>query len=144
MKNITWILVGWFVFGSCGHSPDNEELTGAMKNYDRLILKTDADSIALLYTVDGQLGDVARGRDSIRKFLYKFRDFKVLVQTSTIDTVQITRDTGYLAGSYFQRVIVPNQAAGDTVSVKGNFQSTWIKVEGYGWLIKKMQTQPLK
>jgi hypothetical protein len=41
----------------------------AMQKYDRYILKMDVDSIALLYTPDGELGKMARGRDSIRRFL---------------------------------------------------------------------------
>jgi hypothetical protein len=144
MKHIAWILTGWLIIGSCRNRPDTKNLREAMQTYDRLILKTDADSIALSYTVDGELGEMALGRDSIRRFLYKFKDFKVLHQVSLIDTINIHQDTGYLAGSYQQRVIVPHQLSGDTVSVKGNFQSTWIWTPGNGWLIKKMQTQPLK
>jgi hypothetical protein len=144
MKYVAWILTGWLVITGCRSRPDTKNLREAMQTYDRLILKTDADSIALSYAIDGELGEMARGRDSIRRFLYKFKDFKVLHQVSTIDTMNIQQDRGYLAGSYQQRVIVPNRLSGDTVSVKGNFQSTWIWTPGSGWLIKKMQTQSIK
>jgi hypothetical protein len=126
---------------SCQNPPARPDLRAAMEEYDRLIRKTDADSIALLYAVDGDLGSMAHGRDSIRKFLYKFKDFKVLEQESTIDSVRTTPDTGFLAGSYHQKVIIPGH---DTVSVKGMFSSTWILVPEYGWQIKKMETRPVK
>lgn len=144
MKNIVWFLRGWLIFGSCRNPPDTPDLREAMIKYDRLILKTDADSIALLYANDGQLGDIAKGPDSIRRFLFKFKDFKVLTQISTIDTICRIRDSGYNAGRYFQRVIVPHQNSADTVSVKGNFKSVWIRIPEYGWRIKKMQTEPAK
>jgi len=35
--------------------------------------KTDADSIAYMFTPDGELGNVAKGRDSIRHFLSSFK-----------------------------------------------------------------------
>jgi hypothetical protein len=125
-------------------SHNNSGLRTAMNNYDRLILKTNGDSIALLYTIDGDLGNMAHGRDSIRKFLYRYKDFKVLEQVSTIDLIRVFLDTGFITGSYRQKVIVPNNNARDTVSVKGNFQSTWIMVPDFGWQIKKMETQPAK
>ena len=46
-----------------------QEVQDAMQHYDRLIKKMDADSIALLYTEDGDLGGIAHGRDSIRRYL---------------------------------------------------------------------------
>ncbi|HYM92825.1 MAG TPA: hypothetical protein VET23_01705, partial [Chitinophagaceae bacterium] len=55
----------------------------AMQNYDHLILHSDADSISLLYTPDGNLGGIAIGRDSIKRFLSSFKNVKVLSQTST-------------------------------------------------------------
>ena len=62
---------------SCNHSRSRDGVEEAMHTYDRLILKMDVDSIALLYTPDGDLGKIAHGRDSIRRFLARFKDFKV-------------------------------------------------------------------
>ena len=45
---------------SCNKESHNRAgIESAMKYYDHLILKTDADSIALLYTSDGDLGNIA-------------------------------------------------------------------------------------
>ncbi len=112
-----------------------------MKDYDRLILKTDADSISLLFNPDGKLGDVARGRDSIRKFLYRFKDFKVLYQLSTADAVTIINDTAYVSGSYHQQTIIPRS---DTISVHGTFTSIWEWTYKNGWLIQRIDTHPIR
>lgn len=129
--------------GSCASSEKHrsrETVERAMKYYDHLILTTDADSIALLYTPDGELGNEAVGRDSIRKFLYKFKDFKVLYQTSFADSILMRDDTAILKGIYHQKTIVPPN---DTVSVKGTFIEKWIWFKGKGWLIKRMETNPI-
>jgi len=144
MTKFNWILMFVVFFTACRNFHTDPDLRTAMNTYDRLILKTDGDSIALLYTIDGDLANMAHGRDSIRMFLYRFKDFKVLEQVSTIDSMRIFLDTGFITGSYHQKVIVPNNNAGDTVSVKGNFKSKWILVPEYGWQIKKMETQPIK
>jgi hypothetical protein len=141
MTKLTLGLATVIWFASCHNPPSRPDLRAAMQEYDRLILKTDGDSIAQLYTIDGDLGSVAHGRDSIRKFLYKFKDFKVLEQVSAVDSIRATPDTGFVAGSYHQKVILPNH---DTVSVKGMFSSIWIMVPEYGWQIRKMETRPVK
>ncbi len=121
------------------HSKESVEL--AMKQYDRLILKMDMDSIALLYTEDGNLGNIARGRDSIRKFLAGFKNMKVLSQTSVSDSITIKRDTAWQKGFYHQTVIVAEK---DTVKVKGAYFATWVWMPQNGWHIKKMETTPVK
>jgi hypothetical protein len=68
------------------------EIDSAMKHYDNLILKSDADSISLLYTPDGNLGDITIGRDSIKKFLSSFKNVRVLSQSSTTKSIRIIRD----------------------------------------------------
>ncbi len=121
------------------HSQKGVEL--AMKQYDHLIKKMDTDSIALLYAPDGELGKMARGRDSIRVFLSKFRSMSVLSQQSTSEMVQLQGDTARQEGSYKQIVVV---TAHDTVTVKGKYAATWIWTEPTGWLIKKMTTELVK
>lgn len=127
--------------------PSPPDIHEAMATYDRLILKTDADSIALLYMGDGELGNKVQGRDSIRKFLQQFKNFKVLEQHSTIDSLSLDQDTGYMSGRYHQRVIVPVQDSldpqhkHDTVTVNGKYSSVWIRLPEYGWKIKRMETK---
>ena len=79
----------------------------AMQNYDRYILSMNVDSISSIYTEDGELGNIARGRDSIRKFLARFASFKVLFQISRTDSILIHKDTAIQSGTYSQKVIVP-------------------------------------
>jgi len=113
----------------------------AMQNYNRHIISMNVDSIASSYTEDGQLGDIATGRDSIKKFLAKFASFKVLSQVSTTDSISIHQDTATQKGHYAQTVIVP---AHDTISVKGQFTATWLLQKNGDWQIKHMETIPSK
>ncbi len=131
---------------SCHRPKGNSDLRAAMQTYDRLILETDADSIALLYTVDGDLGNTVHGRDSIRNFLNRFKEYKVLEQVSKIDSLIITGDTGRISGTFHQRTIIPihdtlnTGLVQDTVSVSGTFHSVWINIPEYGWEIRKFET----
>lgn len=117
------------------------EIESALKTYDRLIKNMDADSIALLYTTDGDLGTVAHGRDSIRKFLSSFKNVRVLSVASTSNTIEINRDTALQAGRYRQVALINNR---DTAKLKGGFNARWIWIRGEGWRIKRMETQPDK
>jgi len=134
------------IITSCHRPKGNTDLKSAMQNYDRLILKTDADSIAMLYTADGDLGNAVHGRDSIRNFLNRFKDYKVIEQTSVIDSIHITGDTGRISGTFHQRTIIPihdtlNTAhIQDTITVNGTFHSVWINIPEYGWEIRKFET----
>jgi hypothetical protein len=124
---------------SCYAQSRNESgVETAMKKYDRLILKMNPDSIALFYSADGELGNMATGRDSIRNFLNRFNNFKVLMQDSKTSFITINRDTAFQTGTYHQKVIIPS---GDTVSVKGIFNVKWIWTKNI-WQIKLMDTQP--
>jgi hypothetical protein len=113
----------------------------AMKTYDRFILSMNTDSITLLYTADGELGKMAKGRDSIRNFLNRFKDFKVLSQNSETNKISIDQDSAIQTGNYRQTVIIPSK---DTVSVKGSFTALWIWNPTKGWQIRRMETVPLK
>jgi len=110
-----------------------------MQQYDRLIKKMDADSIALLYAANGELGDMVHGRDSIRKFLSSFKNIEVLHCTSTSDTIDIKGDSSLQTGNYTQTAVVDQK---DTIHVKGRFRANWQWVADSGWQIKKMMTFP--
>jgi hypothetical protein len=113
----------------------------SMKTYDQLILGMDPDSIALIYSPDGELGNMAKGRDSIRTFLSGFKNFRVLSQSSETERISIDHDSAFQTGTYRQTVILP---AKDTVTVKGSFTALWIWMNGSGWRIRRMETQPAK
>ena len=118
-----------------------ESVEQAMQKYNRYILEMDVDSIALLYAPDGELGKMATGRDSIRRFLEKFKMYKVLSQISNTNLINISKDTALQSGLYIQKVIVPPN---DTVTVKGLFLTKWIWMDPTGWHIQRMETQPAK
>lgn len=113
----------------------------AMKNYDHLIMSMNADSIAAIYTPDGELGKIARGRDSIRNFLNTFKNFRVLSQSSETNSISLDQDSALQKGIYRQTVVIPSK---DTVTVQGNFTALWIWSVNNGWLIRRMETQPTK
>src|ERR1700712_2274986 len=119
----------------------DQEIESAMNQYNRYILSMNTDSIASIFTPDGDLGDVAHGRDSIRRFLYRFKDFRVLSQTSSSNSISVSGDSALQKGKYWQTTIIPPQ---DTVHVKGNFTTKWIWLDGSGWKIKRIDTQPLQ
>jgi hypothetical protein len=140
-KTLLFLIFCLFEFGFLCNKKyrDRESVETAMKYYDHLILKTDADSIAFLYTPNGELGNIAVGRDSIRNFLNRFKNFKVLYQSTTTDSITIKDDTAILKGIYHQKVIIPS---GDTVSVKGKYNAKWIWLKDGGWHIRRMETYP--
>jgi uncharacterized protein (TIGR02246 family) len=116
-----------------------QEVQDAMQHYDRLVQKMDADSIALLYTADGDLGGIAHGRDSIRRFLSSFKNVSLLRVTSSTDSLAMTGDTAFQSGHYEQTGLMNGK---DTFFATGIYQAkwVWIKEEG-GWRIRKMTTQ---
>ena len=126
---------------SCNLSKHNEAgVVAAMKHYDHLILKLDADSISGLYTPDGNLGGIAIGRDSIRKFISSFKNVKVLSQLSSRGVITISHDTAIQKGTYAQTDVLSGK---DTVHVKGEYTARWEWIRPTGWFIKKMTTKPI-
>jgi hypothetical protein len=133
-------LAGGMLLTSCGNTERRKETVEmAMNQYDHLLLKMDVDSIALLYAPEGDLGTIAHGRDSIRKFLYRFADFKVIAQESKTDSISVQQDSAIQKGNYRQKVILPSK---DTVMVKGSFTAHWIWLKEGGWHIRLMETHP--
>jgi hypothetical protein len=125
---------------SCNTTKKNEKgVESAMNLYNHYIQKMEPDSIALLFTTDGNLGNIASGRDSIRNFLSNFKDFKVLSQTSITKLIKINRDSTVQQGDYHQTTIIPKN---DTVKVSGTFTATWVHSKS-GWHLKRMLTKPV-
>lgn len=126
---------------SCNSKKHNKaEIESAMKQYDRLLLKMDTDSIGLLYTTDGILAG-AIGRDSIKKFLASFKNVSVLSQSSTTNSIEINKDTAIQKGHYSQTDLI---AGKDTIRVKGEFIARWHWIQDSGWHLKQMSTKPIK
>src|ERR1700733_8856446 len=91
---------------SCKRMKCIHSVVSAMQTYDRYILHMDTDSIALMYTIDGDLGDKAHGRDSIRKFLASFKNVRVLSQLSKTTSINIRDDSLLQKGTYVQVAVL--------------------------------------
>jgi hypothetical protein len=143
LKNLLFLLLAFVAMQSCttkqSKPHEKSEIVMAMREYDNLIKKLDADAIALLYDEEGDLGKVAHGRDSIRSFLKTFKDVQVLEQLSTSDVVEVMGDSAKQEGSYVQVDVIGNK---DTVTVRGTYKALW-KWDGDAWKIKRMETTPL-
>lgn len=137
VKSIYLFLVFAIVFYSCQNQVKRKEIKQALATYDRLIKKMDADSIALMYTTDGDLGIIAHGRDSIRKFLSTFTNVKVLSASSSSENIKIKDDTAVQTGRYEQVALVNNS---DTVRPTGSYEAKWIWIKNEGWRIQRMTT----
>ena len=134
-----FILTDLIFLLSCNSTRHNKSgVESAMKRYDNLILKLDADSISMLYTADGNLGDIAIGRDSIKRFLSSFKNVQVLTQSSITVSINIIRDTAIQKGTYTQTDLVSGK---DTVKVKGEYTARWQWIRKKGWHIKHMITK---
>jgi ketosteroid isomerase-like protein len=122
---------------SCTSSLD-KQVEDAMRQYDNLILHTDAKGISEMFTVDGEMvspgSKTIRGRDSIEKFLSQFSGFKMEEQKSTTDSIRRFGDTAFQYGKYYQRAIVNNTKA----EVRGMFQADWVIQPDGKLLLKRM------
>ena len=87
-----------------------------------------------MFTPDGKLGDIARGRDSIKKFLLSFVNVKFLSQHST-KFIELKGDSATQTGTFLQCYVVNEK---DTSCVKGSFKIKWRWLKGEGWKIKEM------
>lgn len=123
----------------CNARDKKNEIRVALRNYDRLVQKMDADSISMMYTPDGDLGTMAQGRDSIRKFLLTFVNVRVLSVSSTSDNIEITGDSAMQLGKFNQVALVDNK---DTVRPKGTYSAKWVWTKETGWKIRRMVTKP--
>lgn len=143
MSIIKKIIFSLYIIGiftsltGCKRVHSKDEIIASMKMYDNYLVQMDTDSLALLYAQNGKLGEVATGRDSIRKFLQTFSNYKVLSNTSTTDSVKIIADTATQVGTYKQVTITPQK---DTAHVQGSFHAKWVFYKKEGWKIQKMKT----
>jgi len=74
-----------------------------MEKYDALILKSDAPANAQLFTPDGNLGDIAIGRDAFKKFLSFFNNIRVPSQSTTSTSIKINGDTVFAKRIVFSK-----------------------------------------
>lgn len=113
--------------------PTASGVEAALKHYDNLIKKVDGDYIAMMYTTDGDLGNSAHGRAAIKKMLDGFKNFKVLEQKSTSNSINIKGDSALQKGFYNQTAVVGK----DTYRIKKSFTIHWAWINKKEWLVKR-------
>ena len=122
---------------SCKTAHNKSEIESAMSRYNYFIQKVDADSIALMFTPDGDLGKMAHGPAAIKNFLDGFKNFQVLSQKSSTESILLKKDSAVQTGHYKQVAVVGK----DTFHVKGAFTTLWLWQKQTGWRIKNMETK---
>jgi ketosteroid isomerase-like protein len=122
---------------------ERASVDSALAHYTRLVARMQHDSIAALYTPDGELAAPGRppivGPVAIRDFLGSFSQYHVLAYRTTSDSVVIRGDTAYQTGRWWQEVQVP---AGDTVKVKGDLSVIWLRDSTGAWRARRMSATP--
>jgi ketosteroid isomerase-like protein len=141
MRSLIIIILCAFVVASCANK--KHEIEQLMSQYDKLTFKMNGDSLADLYTPDGELGGKGMktyaGRDSIRKFLKSFDPKSITLISNSTHSKSITfkGDTAVVEGTYEQKAKL---AQGDTGTYLGTFTAKCLKSEGNKWHIRKMYT----
>lgn len=113
--------------------PTASGVEAALNKYDNLIKKVDGDSIALMYTTDGDLGNSAHGRAAIKKMFDGFKSFKVLEQKSISNTITLKGDSALQKGFYNQTAVVGK----DTYRIKKQFTIHWAWINKKEWQVKR-------
>jgi hypothetical protein len=118
----------------------------AMQNYDRLIFKMAADSIADCFIDSGTLGGEGMplqvSRDSIRRFLKSFdaSAIRMISNQSRIKSVVFKGDTAILEGNYEQKA----EVNGKPGVYSGTFVARWLMGNDGKWRLLSMYTVPVK
>jgi len=115
-----------------------------MEHYTALIRAVASDSIAVMYTEDGQLLEAGmaplRGPTEIREFLAQF-DGKVVVDSaSTVsDDVEVFGTTAYQWGSFSQVARVQDQPP---AKFGGRYVARWCRTPEGRWKLTRLLMQP--
>jgi ketosteroid isomerase-like protein/uncharacterized damage-inducible protein DinB len=143
MKKITVLFVGVLLAGCTDRK---SEIESAMRQYDKLAFRMNADSLADSYLLNGVLSGKGMGkfvgRNSIRNFLKSFNtsDIHLISNSTKAQSITFNGDTAIVTGNYEQKAKL---AQGDTGVYNGTFTAKWLK-ENNRWLLANMYTVPVK
>ncbi|MCE1189567.1 MAG: hypothetical protein LWX56_10560 [Ignavibacteria bacterium] len=121
---------------------DTDLLSHSMALYDNYVLNMYKDSIASLFTADGQMISgstvTAQTPAGIRNYLAAFDGVvQVLAQKTTITSITITNNSAIVLGSYTQKYkLLSNNQIG---TASGTTRFEWTKTGGR-WLISRAIT----
>ena len=110
------------------------------QRYDDFIRQVNGDSLASLYTADGQMiGTNAQGPAEIAKFFRGFANVKVETQNHQTDAITVADSLAVHWGRYRQRAVVGKQPP---IDVSGRFVIEWHLQPDGRWLIRRLMTLP--
>ena len=152
MKGRLWVALTFLGLAmACSNGQPNpsdpkirQEIVVAMEHYTALIRAVASDSIAAMYTEDGELLEAGlaplRGPKEIREFLAQF-DGKVLVDSaSTVsDEVEVFGSTAYQWGSFSQVARVRDQPP---AKFGGRYVPRWRRTREGQWKLTRLLMQP--
>ena len=122
---------------------DPAEVERALAAYDSVFRTQDPGGIAAWFLPDGTMGSVGHppvvGPDSIAARLRQFAAYRLLASRLLPDQVDVTADSAWITGHYWQRVRLP---AGDTVEASGTFTMAWAWTAATGWRLRHLTTDP--
>ena len=122
---------------------DSAGVAAALEHYVGFVRQMASDSIAELYTADGELLATGRppivGPKAIQAFLDSFSAYHVLADSMKPATLEVRGDTALQTGTFWQLVQVP---AGDTVVAHSGFEILWLRDRQSGWRVRRMGTTP--
>ncbi|HUK63870.1 MAG TPA: nuclear transport factor 2 family protein [Dongiaceae bacterium] len=132
---------------SGGAGPDASatiaQLDAATARYAGFVHAMAADSIAAMYTPDGEMLGTGmhaiQSPDSIRAFLAAFTNVKVDSQAMNREAITIGDTVSVVWGTYTQVATVTGHPP---VHVAGRFVAQWVRRAGEPWKIRRMLTQP--
>jgi ketosteroid isomerase-like protein len=113
------------------------------RRYVDFVGRMASDSIAALYTRDGELLGAnmrtIRGPDSIRTFLSSFSNVHVDTARMQTDHISIAGDEAVQWGTYSQAATIAGQGM---VHVEGRFVAHWLRQPDRSWRLRRMLAQP--
>ena len=117
------------------------DLNQSLARYNGYVRLEQADSIAEMYTLNGELLVPGRaplqGPDSIRAFLAAFTNVRVDSSAMWADSISVT-DSGVVQwGGYFQIATVAGQPP---VQASGHFVALWLLSPDGHWFLRRMGT----
>ena len=120
---------------------DDMRVTLALQAYQLATLRMDTPVIVALFTPDATIAHESQppiaGRDSIRRFLESFAQYKVRAYTMIVTSQTVTGDSATQLGTYEQTVRPPG---GRELHVRGTFAASWARQPDKHWLLTRMET----
>ena len=129
---------------SSGDVASEKAVVAAMEHYTALIKQVASDSIAAMYTEDGELLEAGMaplvGPREIREFLAQF-DGKVVVDSASTasDDVEVFGTTAYQWGSFSQVARVQDQPP---AKFGGRYVARWRRTPEGHWKLTRLLMQP--